>query len=165
MEETWEQYLAKMHWDSKPPNYRPEEWAEKLARERRFWEKQKKLEEESSHFTISFRKRTKETRWTRYRAKVLESLGLSDDEISVLKYNRLTNLRIHWFLGEIRKEVERIRQKYNLPSYEAAARYRRDNYADLLDVHDIEYWDPYQRMGYYDDIVYSEIMMNWPWSQ
>jgi hypothetical protein len=102
-----------------------------------------------SSFKISFRKRTFENRWTRYRAKVLEAVGLSDGEIEELKYNRLTNPRIALFLRDITVEVERIREKYDLPDYEAAAQYRRDHYEDLLDTHDIDDWNPYRRMGYF----------------
>ncbi len=103
-----------------------------------------------SHFTIHFHERKYEDRWTRYREKVLERIGLSEYEISELKFNRMTNPRVALFLRDIRKEVERIRVKYELADYEAAAIYRRENYEDLLDTKDIEDWDPYYRMGYFD---------------
>jgi hypothetical protein len=106
--------------------------------------------ENPDKFKINFHRRTYEDRWTRYRAKVLTALGLSDWEINELKYNRLTNRRVAWFLKDIQREVEAIRGKFELGSYEAAALYRREHYEDLIDTHDIEDWDPYWRMGYVD---------------
>lgn len=108
------------------------------------------MTQDSGSFKINFHRRTYEDRWTRYRVKVLTALGLSDDEISALKYNRLTNVRVAWFMKDIRREVNAIQTKYELGSYEDAAEYRRVHYEDLIDTHDIEDWDPYYRMGYVD---------------
>lgn len=142
----WDEFVRRRGGLEKPVNYKPKEWEDKLE-----WEVEsyrRELAAHPDHFTIKLRSRTFENRWTRYRTKVLETIGLSDDEISELKYNRLTNLRVAWFLKEIKAEVVRIQTKYNLTDYAAAANYRRDHYEDLLDAHDIEDWDPYRRMGY-----------------
>jgi hypothetical protein len=132
----------------RPLNYTQAEWDQYLADLKASEDRAKK--EHPDHFKISFRKRTYEDRWTRYRSKVLVSIGLSDDEVEELKFNRMTNPRVALFLRDIKAEVERIQVKYDLPDYAAAAEYRRDHYEDLLDINDIEDWDPYRRMGYFD---------------
>lgn len=132
----------------RPLNYTLQEWEEylKYLKER----DEKEAREKITHFKISFKGRSYEDRWTRYRTKALEKIGLSDDEILELKYNRMTNPRVAMFLRDIRAEVERIRVKYELADYSEAANYRRDHYEELLDTHDIEDWDPYYRMGYFE---------------
>jgi hypothetical protein len=101
-------------------------------------------------FTIHFHPRTYENRWTRYRAKVLDAIGLSSYEIDALKYNRMTNPFVAAFLKDIRAEVIRIGIKYGLGSYEEAADYRKAHFVELLDTKDIEDDDVYWRMGYHD---------------
>ena len=103
------------------------------------------------HFRVDFRGRQMENRWTRYRAAKLEEMGFSIWEIKALKYNRLTNPNIAQFLKEIRAEVEDIQRAHDLPSYQAAAKYRRDNWVALLDSGEIEEYDPYHRMGYWEE--------------
>lgn len=102
-------------------------------------------------FTINFKGRGYENRWTRYREPKLRAVGLSDYEVMALKYNRLTNPRVKWYLRDIKAEVKRIQQAYGLPDYASAADFRRDNYANLVDNGDIYEWDPYVRMGYLDE--------------
>lgn len=102
-------------------------------------------------FKINFRGRDYENRWTRYREPKLRAIGLSDYEIMAIKYNRLSNPRIKWFLRDIRREVRRIAKAFELRSYEEAAEYRRTNYASLVDSGDIYEWDPYIRMGYFEE--------------
>jgi len=79
---------------------------------------------------------------------VLWRAGLSEYEISELKYNRLSNPRVRWLLRDIRREISRIQEDYGLPSWWDAAQYRRENYAMLVDSGDIEEADIYARMGY-----------------
>ena len=103
---------------------------------------------DSGKFHISFKPRSYEDRWTRYREKKLFDLGLSPWEIMALKYNKLTNPRIRTFLRDIRAEVKQLQEDHGLPSYEAAMKYRRENWEHLIDVGEIEEYDPYIRMGY-----------------
>jgi hypothetical protein len=102
------------------------------------------------HFTINLKGRSYEDRWTRYRAKVLAAIGLTDDEISALKYNRMTNPRVAWYLKQMRAEVRKLQDQYGLADYATAAEFRREHFVDLVDNGDIEESDPYYRMGYLD---------------
>lgn len=102
------------------------------------------------HFTINLKGRTYEDRWTRYRTKILTAIGLTDDEISTLKYNRMTSPRVAWYLKQMRAEVTRLQEQYGLADYATAADFRREHFIDLVDNGDIEDKDPYYRMGYLD---------------
>ncbi len=91
-----------------------------------------------------------ENRWTRYRAAKLSEMGLSKWEIMALKYNKMTNPRVALFLKDIRAEVDKIRVERGLSSHSVAAEFRRDNWEWLVDMGEIEEYDPYIRMGYWD---------------
>lgn len=95
-------------------------------------------------------RRHMENRWTRYRAAKLEEIGFSEWETMALKYNKMTNPRVAQLYKDVKAEVKRIQEEHELPSYEAAAKYRREHFAALVDSGEIEEYDPYIRMGYYD---------------
>lgn len=107
---------------------------------------------ERDKFTVNFGgRRQMENRWTRYRAAKLADLGFSDWEIMALKYNRLTNPNVSLLLKDVKAEVEEIRRTHDLPSFASAARFRREHWVALLDSGEVEEYDPYIRMGYYED--------------
>jgi hypothetical protein len=91
----------------------------------------------------------KETAWSKRRIPKLEAIGCTEDEVEQLKWNRMTNPRVAEYLNMVRDEVRRLRDKYNLPSYAAAAKYRREHRDELIDAGDIQEPAPYRRMGYY----------------
>jgi hypothetical protein len=107
---------------------------------------------ELHRFTVDFRKaKRKETYWTRYREAELYKRGLSPWEIAALKYNRLTNPRVAEFLTDIDDEVEWLQKQFSLPSLHDAIVFRRENWEDLVLDGVIEEYDPYIRMGYWED--------------
>jgi hypothetical protein len=61
----------------------------------------------------------------------------------------MSNPRVAEYLNIVRDDVRYIREKYDLPSYAAAARYRREHRDELIDAGDINEPDPYRRMGYF----------------
>jgi len=145
--ETWEEYLKRMKFDVRPFNWPKEEWERFLAWEKRKWEAAQKRAAQPIRIRLR-PARTKETYWTRYRAKILKAIGFTDYEISELKYNRLSLPRVQFLLRDVRREVRRIQRKYGLRSYQEAAEYRRQHFVELVDSEDITETDPYIRMGY-----------------
>ena len=91
----------------------------------------------------------KDTPWSKRRIPKLIEIGCTDDEVEQLKFNRMTNPNVAGYLNQVREEVRRLRDKFNLPDYVAAAKYRREHRDELIDAGDIEEPDPYRRMGYF----------------
>ena len=91
----------------------------------------------------------KETPEARARVPKLIEIGCTDDEVEQLKWTHLDNPAVVSYLTFIRDEVRRLRDKYGLPNYAAAARYRREHREELIDAGDIEEPDPWRRMGYF----------------
>ena len=90
-----------------------------------------------------------DTSWSKRRIPKLIAIGCTDDEVEQLKFNRISNPRVASYLRQVRHEVRYLKDKFNLPSYAAAANYRRVHRDELIDAGDIAEPDPYRRMGYF----------------